>query len=1274
MKINQGMNLDARPEEQPAGTSRFTKNFIREKGSKQLINEGGTVNLSTFGANRVVIGEVLLSNNDKVLFLTDNTTSEIALVTSRGDRTILVSDTTILNFTKDHLIDAEFVVNTKGEYIVIWTDNNNVMRSYNVTANPGITSESDIAVYPTATDTPVVEVAEVLNSSGRLETGSYLFTVALRSKDGAQMNYADFSQPVYINDELFTGNLIFYDGCDGGLSTSKAIRLNITNIDTNFDEVRIAAVVNQNGVLVRVNYVDIPISGTSLTYLFSGQETDTLALDDVLIDKVVYRRAKALTQIDGQVYAANLGVKYINLQSMALDITTKFVKNVTVDEGAATETQHKAPFQSTHQLRSFQRDEVFSFYVSGVTKYGEETQKFHIPGRARNVFWTNGVNTVYEDDDVQDLITFATPYATEAASVVANDPTAKVFQYFNLRDATYNSAFWQNENETYPNTSDWGSLAGLPVRLHRTPDLEEWPMTTAPSDDAEPIGVQFGNITIPAEYADEIVELRFYMVKRYKGQSRVLDITNLCNATEQQAAGALNVNLGWRNLGGGGSDPNHADTAFCQPIDIKLNPSILSSASYIKTFHYYEDGSNLNKTGPYTPTAVGTHYETFVNTSARSSLMAAADRIRFIQDAVNLAYEQPAQLTTSGWPADWHTYRAGPIRTGGRDFIGLLLDADLWASASNILRAIDAVIYTGLTDLYSLRPTEFNLIGSVDVDDIGSMPEWYTGDSFVQAVTMLYVGTYVRESISTPGTYIESCQAQALRNWYETQTQTGMRESGEDKSQGYVPKYAAADYFNDATSAGLDIIDNYLVVNPQFMQLSSIKTGVPFFTTEVSSIEENLTTRVIRSQKYNGIGSSYKTFLPNDYLDLQRNRGEIWALSNFNNILIPHLERAIVRTKGREELSIGISTAYLGSGDIFAVKPDEIILTDEGYAGTQSQFASITSHFGYLFVDRHSRKVFLFNGQLQEISNNGLNEFFEANLGSALEQYGYYLEDNPYGLDGVIAGFDLEQDRFLITKKGVKPTTTFTNLFIPPGGGLPSDYIAYDPSDNRFHRITTSPPTDTVLEFDDPTYFQDDSWTLSFYPDTGVWISFHDYIPDFYVKNRQKIYTAKANKLYRHNNRSNPGSFYGAPVQPAIVTPCFSSNNSQSFYTSGFDIKASLRNLAGGKLLTETFTKAIVSNSYQCSGEVALEHLDTVRVLRDVTMFNSFRDIAVDTSKAFFTEDFELDATTVSAAKPWYQKSRFIDTHIQLRLEYDNVDAYELTVYDVQPNVKQSYR
>ncbi len=251
----------------------------------------------------------------------------------------------------------------------------------------------------------------------------------------------------------------------------------------------------------------------------------------------------------------------------------------------------------------------------------------------------------------------------------------------------------------------------------------------------------------------------------------------------------------------------------------------------------------------------------------------------------------------------------------------------------------------------------------------------------------------------------------------ESDYNIGMRHQGDDPWENYYPKSERSDVitppsYPDGIIVDEDV-DNFWGYDPQFSALANVKYPIPFDGSEVS---DELPTRVIRSaEDIGGADDTFREFLPTNFIDLPRNRGELIKLQAIGQILIPHMERGLLRTRGREQLDTSTISAFIGSGDIFAVSPDEIISTDPGYGGLQDQGASIVTEHGYFFVDRAAGKVFLLTDQLHEISAKGMQNFFEDNLDGG----------------GVLsAAWDPELRRIMITKSG-SSTIDFTLSFLP---------------------------------------------------------------------------------------------------------------------------------------------------------------------------------------------------------------------------------------------------
>ena len=229
-------------------------------------------------------------------------------------------------------------------------------------------------------------------------------------------------------------------------------------------------------------------------------------------------------------------------------------------------------------------------------------------------------------------------------------------------------------------------------------------------------------------------------------------------------------------------------------------------------------------------------------------------------------------------------------------------------------------------------------------------------------------------------------------------------------------RYAGKDYSH---------VDN-LKYNDNYSSGNDIRSAFPLPIRNIN--QTDFSTRTHRSTKADA-GSfidNYRIFLASQFKDLPKNRGELWKLASFNNLLYFHMENSLFAAKGKQSMQMNDgSEAFVGSGDIFQQEPDEIMQTELGYGGTQSQWASLTTRYGYFFVDLRSKKVFLMSDKLTEISLLGMERWFQDNLKFKLEQYGLLPTDNPLYCTGLHSIWDPKQKKIMLTLRDAVPTSTF---------------------------------------------------------------------------------------------------------------------------------------------------------------------------------------------------------------------------------------------------------
>ena len=529
-----------------------------------------------------------------------------------------------------------------------------------------------------------------------------------------------------------------------------------------------------------------------------------------------------------------------------------------------------------------------------------------------------------------------------------------------------------------------------------------------------------------------------------------------------------------------------------------------------------------------------------------------------------------------------------------------------------------------------------------------------------------------------------------------------------------VLKYAGNKDFNHQDN--LKYNDNYSADN-------NIRVAFPLPLRDVN--QDDFPTRTHRSAKHDttSLIDNYRIFLANQYKDLPKNRGDLWKLSSFNNLLYFHMEDSLFAAKGKQSMSMSDgSEAYVGSGDIFTQDPDELVQTDGGYGGTQSQFAAITTKHGYFFVDVSSKKIFLMTDKLTDISSAGMQNWFRDNIPPALEEFGYLgcVADNPNAGFGYHSIYDPIYKRVVLTKRDVEPTAAFLvgyNL-----GPTALGKIRFFQSTCDYKKLTPGKWGNVwePLSFGDSTYFHRGGWTVSYYPETKVWGSFHDYLPYIYFNTSRNFYGLSDNVnpfapnpqvIYSHNSTTLYGQFYeleppdgGTIVYPFEFEVIHNEFKADTVLFSAFDYTLETFNQDSISVLEHGFTSYFLYTTLQHSGENALEYLVSTRRIGNEWKVNKFRDMAViaaNTSPYYMSPNINVTGQTntgtvtssfinnmfiydgmnktvnplyLDLAKTWDLQKKFIDKWLGIRLIYDNITNNLLNLYSTNVAVRKMHR
>lgn len=1231
-KLSKGLFTDCQETDQPQGSYRFAKNIVETNISEEKQNEPGFTSLG-IPAPYDIIG--LISIGDSIIvFSTDDTNSEIGQVTSAGVYTTLYNNAD-LNFDRAYPIKGEFEIDYRGHTVVAWIDKLNPPRIIDINDLSGISDIEDLLLFNQMIS-PKMSFT-ISNSGGSVVTASYFPITRYKDNSGSITPWYVHPRAIYIFEDSTSEDFDQQDGCPANTGTSKAINLTFTEVDTKYDKIEYGFISTLGGIVRAFSVREIDASATT-NVTYTGSETITdLSIDEVLTSPASYSNARAITQLNNRLFLANLTSNDdIDFQYYANRIKINFSRDL-VDRDDISKGITSPGFRS---------GEVYAFYILLELKSGK-TLAYHIPGRpveagekASIVDATAGLSYLkYQVDDTSD-----------SASIYSN------------------MSYWENIGEQYPSNFPTGingsALAGQNVQHHRFPTMYHLVNTYYPVDATVGItkiprlGIDVTGVNIPSDIRSRISRWRIAYAKKEYNNSLVVgqDIMQYAAAEDVDLNDRVSTGGNWSNI-----DPSTGlntitlvfDRLRSHCLDLYYDrPSTVPS--YIH-FQYYLQTDNLNIAytafggvgGMISPRGSDTGdspgcVSNFTNTSAGRTDLGAEYR----RAITNFEFVNPNSLT-QGYIS---TYKTEGIITADIHGAGGGTTPPVWLTFTPELLSRSAGAATTLFDVSGGNQDSegtflYNFCQILDNvhSDFGSQQLIPTDGSSTDMTATSISGVHngdcyiCFQSYTSMGRLLDNDTiglkgVRAFKWWLgEAKNNWGLRHEGAGVDGQYTPKTDPRNlWFPIATGSNLTgtIIDGFTSQVNQInynIDYSAKNEYIPavIIKNPLDFVTEFPNTVIFSIPQESESKSSWRGFLANDRYTQPRNKGEITNLQGINNLdLLVHHKYSLYKTRTNVGLSGDTADVVLRSANLFEISPIEIISNDSGFGGTQNPLSCLLTKVGYFFIDDLQGKVFLYTDKLEEISSNGLRNFFRDNLS--------VQEDNSFTSNGYTAWFDEAYNRLILSKKQGATSVT-----------------------------------------------------ASFNPFDRVWISYHDYTPDgVVVLNNTSIFSVKDNELFTHNT-GDRGLFYDASPYASIIDVVFNPDaykkkvfSSIEWITEVYDSNDIIQS-------DETFDYVTVRNVEQCSGRIAIERLDNayafydqnVRVLNRSWFFNGFRDIALtpDFLEGFY-DNYEIDTTKLDSSMDWYEQRKFIDKFVTCRFEYLNTDGHKLIFLDSLVNYRPSAR
>lgn len=1266
-----GLSRDTSVIKTPEQMWQFARNILLTNKYLSITNEKG--NEYGYEIPGVVIGHII-TNDDIVYLSVDGNYSCIGYVNQYNQVYTPVLRTTNPNFKfkVNCPIEGVYVYNYKKELVIVFSDGVNQNSS-----TPKLINLHNPQVQLSSTK-------EFINSDDYVmfelfnytELPSSDFTYEKGSLD-AEVVHLAFCYVFDDNTDALYSPIIqtCYPNLKGYNTIRRNIKFNLSNLSSKFKKIKLAFIIKKDAGTFAYTTPILSIIDNKIEYILSTEEELTVATpEEIVIAPERFTKIKTLTKTANQIEVGNVEVpKQEDLQKYANLLTLKLIPTLDINNKYATHP-------------TFLPDEVYSFSIIPIYNNGTKSLALHIPGRQG----TSQETAALTDAEIKS-------YNLNYSNFLGKG--YKSFHFNNTGTISDNSAtfgYWENES-VYPdkeryNSSSLGGedLRNTPIRYHRFPSLDN----IADNSIFKTYDTIIGNTDIKHNKLDSIGKrLRFFIeVENFNSvfpDEIKKDLQGYELVFEKRKRGSTYIEehgiiykyqfiKGTEIIrefpDGGKSTHLTTDDSLDFSNAFFINPEILKNkvainSNLLKVYNTISANISNNNgfrsgfgSTPYIKGVTKSKTKVFAKVLKSEYLLPnnIVQNNDFQEENLFLKLEN-TELNTAG-TAD------------AKRFIPLV-------SGNDQLNVLTCALITLNKNLYNLEyNTDFISVGiHLFKDNTNNL---INGDVFVTNIvdktftrsdkrdinyTRYDVYDYIRASILNLYSPLSN---HYIINGNVLDSTTSFSRSGADSITRFdnVITLPSNAYLTWKTES-LNILNSN-----DYTTVIKNRENASYFNDYISSVPPALVQNFISYfpyRVYKGLAipneslqtKNLRFFPTNSYYDMRNDRGEIIALRGYNRGLYIQQKYSLFESYIADKLNATAEETYLGSSELFDRIPEEILYNDNiGYIGSNSQFACIVFRDGYATVDEEQGKVFIVSKDLSEISQQNLKNYFRqalplGNKYTKKDLLGNTVKvDNPFSSIGYLIGFDEEYNRLILTKKYYTPKNNTIDLTF-------DGEFYYDERDKK-------------IDFDNESYFINESKTFSFALDSKTWVCEHDYFPNAYFYNNKGFFLSKSviggnTKIYKHNsNKVNPGNFFGKQYQ-SYVDLIFNGRldiskqyQALSWVSEAFDIATNT------ELQFDTIDKVMFYNNHQCSGyiEVSKTDLKTSRNAEGIWQLNEFRDMLISPDKKILNDDGSLITNNIALTKQWFNKGMFFGNFIVVRMLWDNTTKVLKHIHNV--NVK----
>jgi len=293
------------------------------------------------------------------------------------------------------------------------------------------------------------------------------------------------------------------------------------------------------------------------------------------------------------------------------------------------------------------------------------------------------------------------------------------------------------------------------------------------------------------------------------------------------------------------------------------------------------------------------------------------------------------------------------------------------------------------------------------------------------------------------------------------------------------------------------------------------------------------------STSANGRINNWLVYRALSFHDFPQNYGSLVSLDGIQN------KAVLARFENKSLLYNNLLTidtsnpqaAYIGNPKLFDGSPPiDFAETDLGYVGSQHKFM-LKIPQGQITIDAKRGQVFLISGKAIDLTafKSGVNKFMKDELPfHILRSFPNVQIDNNFNGIGLHGVYDSRFERVIITKLDYVPF---------------SKDVQYDEVNDLFYIIDSAGLQRTV-SLTDQKYFCNKSWTISYDFNIQSWVSFHSYIPNFYIPDNAFFYSGKNGCCELNGDVPNFQVIAGELEPPVLITTTSTTTSSPLFTTT----------------------------------------------------------------------------------------------------------------------------